>query len=231
MHDIPALLEHLLERVDWRTDLHFQTRTTIDTLDYSGHGFNAGSKLVIAAAGPPRRELARELPAAASLPDEFRDVRLCLPGIVAVSAPPCSGRRSSAEILATCESDRHDQKSAVDDSSMSRRPDDVLSRFCQSLSTDHSLRRFPLIVLVDDARFVAESLHNFLWVVFTRSNPAADIDGVEAFTADKHWGCRGPLVIDARIKSHHAPALETDPHVSRRVDELAARGGPLHGLF
>ena len=41
-----------------RRDLHFQTRTTIDTLDYSaGEGLNAGSKLVIAAAGPKRREL------------------------------------------------------------------------------------------------------------------------------------------------------------------------------
>src|SRR5207248_6878833 len=51
IHDIPAFLQHLLERVDWRRDLHFQTSTTIDTLDYSGTGLNAGSKLVIAAAG------------------------------------------------------------------------------------------------------------------------------------------------------------------------------------
>ena len=58
IHDIPRFLGHLLERVDWRTDLHFQTRTTIDTLDYSGHGFNQGSKVVIAAAGPSRRTLA-----------------------------------------------------------------------------------------------------------------------------------------------------------------------------
>ena len=35
-------------RVDLASDLHFQTRTTIDTLDYSGTGLNAGSKLVIA---------------------------------------------------------------------------------------------------------------------------------------------------------------------------------------
>jgi len=42
IHDIPAFLRHLLERVDWRTDLHFQTCTTIDTLDYSGTGLNEG---------------------------------------------------------------------------------------------------------------------------------------------------------------------------------------------
>ncbi len=55
IHDIPAFFRHLLERVDWTNDLHFQTRTTIDTLDYSGHGLNQGSKVVIAAAGPVRR--------------------------------------------------------------------------------------------------------------------------------------------------------------------------------
>ena len=46
-----GFLRHMLERVDWQNDLHFQTRTTIDTLDYSGHGFNQGSKVVIATAG------------------------------------------------------------------------------------------------------------------------------------------------------------------------------------
>src|SRR4029077_7398650 len=60
IHDIPTFLRHLLERVDWTTDLHFQTCTTIDTLDYSGAGLNEGSKLVIAAAGPPRRRLPTE---------------------------------------------------------------------------------------------------------------------------------------------------------------------------
>ncbi len=57
IHDIPAFLRHLLERFDPEADLHFQTRTTMDTLDYSaGMGLNAGSKLVIAAAGPKRRD-------------------------------------------------------------------------------------------------------------------------------------------------------------------------------
>jgi 4-hydroxy-3-polyprenylbenzoate decarboxylase len=86
-------------------------------------------------------------------------------------------------------------------------------------------------VTADDAAFTSESLKNFLWVTFTRSNPAADIDGVGAFVEDKHWACRGPLVIDARIKPHHAPPLEEEPAVTRRVEALAAPGGPLHGLY
>ncbi len=38
IHDIGAFLQHVLKRVDWTRDLHFQTRTTIDTLDYTGTG-------------------------------------------------------------------------------------------------------------------------------------------------------------------------------------------------
>ena len=50
---------------------------------------------------------------------------------------------------------------------------------------------FPLVVLVDDSEFAARTLNNWLWVTFTRSNPAADVHGVGAFTRQKHWGCDG----------------------------------------
>src|SRR5207249_10913526 len=62
IHDIPAFFRHLLERIDWRTDVHFQSCTTMDTLDYSGTGLNEGSKVVMAAAGPRRRELGSAVP-------------------------------------------------------------------------------------------------------------------------------------------------------------------------
>jgi 4-hydroxy-3-polyprenylbenzoate decarboxylase len=192
IHDIAAFFRHLLERVDWRADLHFQTSTTIDTLDYSGSGLNEGSKLVIAAAGPLRRQLPTTLQGNLGLPDGFNEPRICLPGVLAVQ-----GRGD-------------------------------LGEFCSKLNPSLP---FPLVVLVDDSDFTARTLNNFLWVTFTRSNPAADIDGVGAFTRQKHWGCEGPLVIDARIKPHHAPPLVEDPEVSKRIDLLAAPGGPLHGVF
>lgn len=201
VHDIPRFLAHLLERVDWRRDLHFQTCTTIDTLDYSGEGLNAGSKLVVAATGPKRRELPEEIPAGSSLPDGFGDPRVVMPGMLAVTGP----------------------KFAPDDNGC----DAAVARFCESIPADAPPNRFPLLLVVDDSRFTAESLNNFLWVTFTRSNPAADVHGLGAFTRQKHWGCRGALVIDARIKPRHAPPLVEDPEVSRRVDALAARGGPL----
>ena len=205
LHDIPAFLHHLLARVDWSRDLHFQTCTTIDTLDYSGTGLNAGSKLVIAATGPVRRELPTEVPSGLYLHHSWSDARVGLPGVLVVKGPPFSPDENGA--------------------------DRSLAENLKSISSNQQLDQFPLVVLVDDAEFTAKSLRNLLWVTFTRSNPATDVHGVGEFIVNKHWGCRGSLVIDARIKPHHAPPLEVDPDVSARVDQLAAAGGPLHGVI
>ena len=67
---------------------------------------------------------------------------------------------------------------------------------------------------------MAEKLNNFLWVTFTRSNPSHDIYGINSFTENKHWGCKGALIIDARIKPHHAPPLVKDEAVEKRIDKL-----------
>ena len=218
IENIPDFFGHVLQRVDWRTDLHFQTQTTIDTLDYSGHGFNEGSKVVVATAGPPRRELPTELPGELNLPTGFSHPRVALPGIIVVQAP----QFSEALPLDGGGLGTGDPHSGADP---------AIEQFCRQFRREHSINAFPLIVLVDDSEFAARTLNNFLWVTFTRSNPAADIYGIDSFVRRKHWGCRGSLVIDARIKSHHAPPLVEDPEVSKRVDQLAAPGGPLHGIL
>ncbi len=206
IHDIPRFLMHLLERIDWTSDVHFQTQTTIDTLDYSGSGLNEGSKVVLAAVGPPRRSLPTQVPGELRLPDGFTEARVCFPGVLAVRAP-------KYQIVERMEIEP------------------ALSRFCNAYRPSEPINAFPLIVLVDDAEFTARALNNFLWVTFTRSNPAADILGIDAFTHQKHWGCRGSLVIDARIKPRHAPPLVEDAEVTKRVDALAAPGRVLHGLI
>jgi len=204
VNDVEGFFRHMLERVDWTRDLHFQTRTTIDTLDYTGTGLNEGSKLVIAAAGAARRALATELSSSFSVPDGLGDAKLILPGVLVVGARAFVDKDTG---YAQAES------------------------FARLLEATDVSDGIALIVLVDDITFAAESLSNFLWVTFTRSNPSHDVHGVGAFTEHKHWGCRGPLIIDARIKPHHARPLVEDPKVTRRVDELAASGGPLHGVF
>jgi 4-hydroxy-3-polyprenylbenzoate decarboxylase len=109
--------------------------------------------------------------------------------------------------------------------------DSQCERFVDHFTEQSPVNGFPLIVVVDDSEFTARQLKNFLWVVFTRSNPASDIFGIGSFVEQKHWGCRGSMIIDARIKRHHAPPLIEDPEVTRRVDNLAAPGGPLHGIL
>ncbi|MFM8274853.1 MAG: UbiD family decarboxylase, partial [Gemmata sp.] len=203
IHDIPAFLRHLLERFDPETDLHFQTRTTIDTLDYSaGAGLNSGSKLVLAAAGPKRRDLGTAVPAGLRLPDGFGDPRVALPGVLAIQGPKFSATTADAH------------------------PD--IAQLCDwLLAPNASLLGFPLVVVVDDSDFASRTLNNFLWAVFTRSDPAGDVHGAGALTRRKHWGCRGPVVIDARLKPHMPPPLEVPSAVTKKVDALFARGGPL----
>lgn len=203
--DEAAVFAHVLERADFRRDLHFHTKTTIDTLDYSGTGLNAGSKLVIAAAGEPLRSLGREVPSDLRLPDGFGPVRLALPGVLVIGAPRFGSAPEAGRALAQM----------FAESEQFHRPDTA----------------FALVVLADDPEFVAASLANFLWVTFTRSNPSHDVEGVGSSIEHKHWGCPGSLIIDARIKDHHAPALEEPPELAARVDALAAPGGELHGLY
>lgn len=204
-HDIEAYFRFVLSRIDWKRDLHFHTQTTIDTLDYSGTGLNAGSKVVFAAYGPVLRQLCHTLPSAISDPDSVMDARLVMPGVAAVRLAPFKSQRD-AEI----EIDRMAQE--------------------WNSHTD-TLSDVVLIVVCDDAAFCAAALNNFLWVSFTRCNPSHDIYGVGAFTNHKHWGCTGPLIIDARVKPHHAPALVQDPEVAAHIDRLWQPGGSVYEWY
>ena len=201
IHHVRDFFGHVLARVDWQRDLHFQTCTTIDTLDYSGTSLNEGSKLVIAVAGPVRRELASTVPKDLKLPTGFEIPSVAMPGVLVVTGPP------------NCE--------------QTAERDPTVGQLCEQLARQPSMSRLPLVVIADDAEFTASSLENLLWVTFTRSNPAADVHGVGEFTHKKHWGCTGSLVIDARTKPHHAPPLVEDAAVAQKVDAIAARGGPL----
>jgi 4-hydroxy-3-polyprenylbenzoate decarboxylase len=197
--NVAVFFQHVLERIDPSRDLHFQTNTTMDTLDYSGSGLNAGSKVVIAVAGEKRRDLARALPTNLRLSEPFQAPRLAMPGVLVVQGPAHAPGNTDASALAQA----------------------------LAASNEPSL---PLVVLCDDSEFCARNLANFLWVTFTRSNPAVDIRGVHEFVENKAWGCRGSIVIDARCKSHHAPALVEDPTVTRRVDALVQRTPELKKL-
>ena len=188
-HDIKLFLSHILSRIDLTRDLHFHTQTTIDTLDYSGEGLNSGSKVVIAAAGEPKRKLATTIAEDFNLPDLFTAFAMPMPGVLTITAPAYTN-----EALATQEIE-------------------ILNTHFKG----QSVEGITLMVLCDDAEFAAATINNFVWVTFTRSNPATDIHGIDAFTKNKHWGCNGPLIIDARKKPHHAPELIMDQAVEENI--------------
>ncbi|HMR88505.1 MAG TPA: UbiD family decarboxylase [Saprospiraceae bacterium] len=188
-HDIATFFKHVLERIDWQRDLHFQTKTTIDTLDYSGEDWNGGSKVVWACRSSQIRKLAKDLPIIPENTIALSDIKVVLPGILAYSGPKFTN---------------YDQAKNEVDTLI-----DNLEKI--------DLEGFPLIILCDDASFTAESLNNFVWVTFTRSNPSHDVYGIGSFTKNKHWGCKGSLIIDARKKPHHAPELVTDKAIEESV--------------
>lgn len=200
-HNIPQFMQHVLQRIDLSRDLHFYTKTTIDTLDYSGSDLNSGSKVAVAVAGDIKRQLWNELPSDFTLPRPFQNFKIIMPGILAVEAPKyISASKTEKEIT-------------------------ILNDYLKGEALDS----LPLMILCDDAGFTSQTVNNFVWVTFTRSNPSHDIHGINAFTEHKHWGCRGPLIIDARIKPHHAPPLVKDPAIEKRVDKLGEKGGSLYG--
>ncbi len=193
--NIEQYLSFVLQRIDLKRDIHFQTKTTIDTLDYSGESINSGSKVIFAAAGEIKRELGNFVPHFLTA----YNATVVMPGILAIQTTPFSNYTNAGNEI------------------------DEISNALKAYL--HEVNEFPMIVLADDAAFVAESMNNFLWVAFTRTNPSHDIYGVDSFTENKHWGCNGSLIMDARIKPHHAPVLSLDENVERRVDGILERAG------
>jgi 4-hydroxy-3-polyprenylbenzoate decarboxylase len=204
-HHVSEYLQYVLCRINLARDVHFYTNTTIDTLDYSGTGLNTGSKVVLAAYGAALRTLAAEVPACLQQLHDFGHARLVMPGVVALQ---CAAF--------TTQQDAQQQVNLLN------------QQLQQQNCTDANGGEVVLLLLADDAAFVAAAINNFLWVAFTRCNPSHDMYGINSFTENKHWGCKGPLVMDARIKPHHAPAVQTDAAVEKKVDRLFSRGGSLY---
>ncbi len=198
VNNVPEFLQYMLSRMDFSNDLHFYTNTTMDTLDYSGDGLNTGSKLVLAAYGDVRRKLALAIPE--NMNALNANAQLIMPGVIAVNV-----------------------MSAVNAESISIRSiQEKLKGQGESLLEKEGIA---MIIITEDPTWMAAEFNNFIWATFTRTNPAKDIDGVDSYTINKHWGCKGPLILDATIKKHHAPAVVKDTEVEKKVTELLSNYG------
>jgi 4-hydroxy-3-polyprenylbenzoate decarboxylase len=204
-HSVQKFMEYLLQRINLTRDVHFYTNTTIDTLDYSGTGLNSGSKVVFAAYGEIKRALCTEVPAVLKDLQSFENPTVCMPGVVALQTVPFTtyaAAKNEMEML-----------------------NELLKEKLEVL------QQTPFIVITDDSSFTGLTINNYLWVTYTRCNPSHDIYGIDSFTSFKHWGCNGPLIIDARIKPHHAPPVEKDPAIEKKIDRLFDKGGSLYGVL
>nr|WP_287421891.1 UbiD family decarboxylase domain-containing protein [Candidatus Brachybacter algidus] len=138
VYDVKGFLKYIFERIEFKRDLHFITKTTIDTLDYSGDGLNHGSKLIIAAYGPPLRQLKSTLPHDLVLPPGFQDPKFFTSGILCVKGPKYENRKvahAQAGVLAS-----------------------YIERF--------DWQGVALIVICDDVDFTTATDNNFAWVTF-----------------------------------------------------------------
>jgi 4-hydroxy-3-polyprenylbenzoate decarboxylase len=191
-HRVQAYFEYILSRLDLSNDIHFYTKTTMDTLDYSGEGLNSGSKVVIAAYGDVKRDLAKTVPE--RLLNLNMDAALVMPGVIAVNA--------SSYTTAALQNALAGQGEAL-------------------LAQEGVV----FIIRTEDPTWMASDINNFLWAAFTRTNPSHDIEAIDAFTINKHWGAKGPLVFDATIKPHHAPPVLKDAAVEKKVDAILEKYG------
>ena len=204
--DVPAFFTHVLERIHFDRDLHFQTATTIDTLDYTGTSLNHGSKVVIAAAGKKIRELRNNSADLESLtlPQGFKVAAIVMPGVLMIEGPAFLDKSKTF----------HELKAAF--------------------AHWEFRENYPWVTIIDEgaANNTASStanniLSDFLWLTFTRSDPAQDVYGIDESICDKHWKCKAPLIIDARIKPHHQKQLTVPAEITAKARQILQDAGVL----
>ena len=202
-NDTRAFLKFVFERIDLTRDLHFYTRTTIDTLDYSGDSLNEGSKLVLAAYGPKKRELRHEVPAVMKSCVFVKEAVMLMEGVMGVKMAAYTTQENAKKEM------------------------NNLSVWLKNQGAE--LDGIVQIVVADENEFSKEASYfkDYLWIAYTRSNPAQDVYGVGEHTENKHWMCTGAMIVDARKKPHHAPELRMKEEVLTSIERFFAPGAVL----
>jgi len=182
LKDFPNLLRHVLERIEWETDLFIISNISMDTLDYSGPKVNEGSKAIMLGLGSPKRQLPCKFQG--DLPSVIREVHVFCPGCLVLAGPRFS------------EEDGHPEK----------------------LVNWPAFQDWPLLILADETIF-AQSSAKFLWTVFTRFEPAADIYSKNVTVHRHHLSYSPPILVDSRMKTNYPSELFCLPEISQTVDK------------
>lgn len=97
------------------------------------------------------------------------------------------------------------------------------------IAAHHAFADWPLVILAERPAEVAADSTRFLWTVFTRFEPAADIHSRDIQVVRHHLSYAPPIVVDARMKPGYPAELECDPAtaalVTRRWSEYFPDGG------
>ncbi|EMY79098.1 UbiD family decarboxylase [Leptospira weilii serovar Ranarum str. ICFT] len=86
------------------------------------------------------------------------------------------------------------------------------------LLKEKSIRDFLFVFIVDDSEDATRSDHDFIWSIFTRFEPAADIYA-DTKLIRNHPALFPPVVIDCRMKTWYPPLTEADTKTIRKVDD------------
>ncbi|MGZ5482121.1 MAG: menaquinone biosynthesis decarboxylase [Pyrinomonadaceae bacterium] len=96
--DFPRVLEHVLARVKWESDLFIFANTSMDTLDYTSGTVNKGSKAVLMGLGDAVRDLPREF--RDELPNGISRAEVFCAGCLVVQGKPYLEDKEQAGRLA-----------------------------------------------------------------------------------------------------------------------------------
>ncbi|MDG4475244.1 UbiD family decarboxylase [Thiovibrio frasassiensis] len=181
--DFKKLWVHVLERINWQTDLFVFANVSQDTLDYTGPSVNNGSKAMMMGLGKePRRILPETFHG--ELPQGCSKAKVFLPGTLVVEGMGFSQQQDLPALLAHCP----------------------------------ALADWQVVVLVDDTQAATENLQEFLWTVFTRFEPAADIHAAATELRRFHPSLTPPIIFDCRLKPWYPEVLEVDEKTRLLVD-------------
>ena len=100
----------------------------------------------------------------------------------------------------------------------------------RQLLTEEAIQPFRIVCLVDDATECTRNDESFLWTVFTRFEPAADIHAQSCKTERLHVQLSAPIVIDCRLKPWFPPPVEPSKETIDRVDALWSKIFPNSSL-
>jgi 3-polyprenyl-4-hydroxybenzoate decarboxylase len=201
------LLETVLERFDPLQDLFIFNNTSHDTLDYTGDRLNHGSKAVLMGVGEPKRSLPRDYFGSLNASFEASQSKSSLDSADSPSTDSnLPGITNAAVYCAGC--------LVVSGASYSEDP--ILAQSILDQSADR-LAAWPLVILADSVD-IASGQTPFLWTVFTRFNPAADLYA-RARLNRHHLGYELPIIIDARMKPGYPDELFAREDIVQLVDQ------------